>query len=157
MTSREGFTEDALDLLEAFETHHVRYVVVGAHAMAVHGVPRATGDLDVLVDPTPENARTVVAALLAFGAPLSAHGVGAADFTAPDAVYQLGLPPRRIDLLTGISGVTFAEAWGTRVHVDVGSLRVPFLARDVLIKNKRAAGRAKDLADLEVLVRQRGK
>lgn len=146
-----GFNEDFLDVLRELGAAGVQYVIVGAHALAVHGVPRATGDLDVFVRPTLDNSRRVVAALRAFGAPLDAHGITDGDFCRPGTVYQLGLPPRRIDVLTAISGVSFDEAWATRVEVQVGETPVAFLGRESLLRNKVASGRPKDLADLEIL------
>jgi hypothetical protein len=143
--------EDFRDLLAAFLEADVRFLVVGAHAMAVHGVPRATGDLDVWIAADPENAERTWSAVSRFGAPLSSLGVTQTDFGRPDQVVQVGLPPRRIDILTSISGVTFEEAWPDRVIRKVGGLEVPFLGRSALVQNKRASGRAKDLADLEAL------
>jgi len=101
---------DFRDLLAAFLEAGVRFLVVGAHAMAVHGVPRATGDLDVWIAPDPENADRAWSALAVFGAPLAATGVARADFGRPEQVVQVGLPPRRIDILTSISGVAFEDA-----------------------------------------------
>ena len=142
---------DFRDLLAAFLGADVRFLVVGAHAMAVHGVPRATGDLDVWIAPDPENADRAWSAVVRFGAPLSSMGVTRADFGRPDQVVQVGLPPRRIDILTSISGVAFDDAWPDRVIHEIEGLAVPFLGRAALIRNKRASGRAKDLADLEAL------
>ena len=149
--SRPDFNEDFLDLLRALVDAEVEFVVVGAHALAAHGVPRATGDLDVFVRPSGVNAARVVTALRAFGAPLEAHGVTQADFERQDTVYQIGLPPRRIDLLTSISGVPFDEAWATRVEVDLAGLRVFVLGLAALLKNKRATGRPKDAVDADAL------
>jgi hypothetical protein len=143
--------EDFRDLLAALLGAEACFLVVGAHAMAVHGVPRATGDLDVWVAGDPANADRVWSALLAFGAPVAAMGVSRDDLTQPDRVVQIGLPPRRIDILTSISGVAFAEAWSGRVTHDVSGLAVPFLGRVALVRNKRATGRTKDQADLEAL------
>jgi hypothetical protein len=143
--------EDFRDLLAAFLAAGVRFVVVGAHAMAVHGVPRATGDLDVWIDPDPENAERAWSAVVRFGAPMSSMGVTREDFARPDQVVQIGLPPRRIDVLTSISGVTFEDAWPDRVVHEIEGLAVPFLGRAALVRNKRASARAKDLADLEAL------
>jgi hypothetical protein len=142
---------DFLDLLAAFLEAGVRFLVVGAHAMAVHGVPRATGDLDVWIAPDPGNADRAWAALVRFGAPLAAMGVTRADFGRLDQVVQVGLPPRRIDILTSISGLGFEDAWPDRVTHETEGLAVPFIGRAALIRNKRASGRAKDLADLEAL------
>lgn len=151
MGSWGGLNPDFADMLHALVESNVEFVVVGAHAMAMHGMPRATGDLDIFVRPSPENAARVLDALRAFGAPLDAHGVTLHDLTTPGTVYQLGLPPRRIDLLTEISGLSFREAWASRVVVDLDSLRIGFLGRDALIRNKRATGRDKDLVDLRIL------
>jgi len=107
--------EDFRDLLSAFVDAGARFLVVGAHALAVHGIPRTTGDLDVWVEPSAENARRVWRALAAFGAPLNEWRVREADFALPDVVIQLGLPPYRIDVMTSITGVTFAEAWDGRL------------------------------------------
>jgi len=142
---------DFRDLLAALVEAHVRFLVVGAHAMAVHGVPRATGDLDVWIASDPGNAERVWSAVARFGAPLTSLGVTPEDFGRPDQVVQVGLPPRRIDILTSISGVTFDEAWPDRVTHETEGLAVPFLGRAALVRNKRASGRAKDLADLEAL------
>lgn len=143
--------EDFRDLLRALLEAGARFLVVGAHAMAVHGVPRATGDLDVWIAVDPDNADRVMQALVRFGAPVSTLGVSRADFLRQDQVVQIGLPPRRIDVITSISGVGFDDAWAGRVTQDVAGVAVPFLGRDALLRNKRAAGRAKDLADLEAL------
>ena len=119
--------------------------------MAVHGVPRATGDLDVWIERTPENAGRVFAGLLRFGAHLTSLGVSEADLMKPDSVVQIGLPPRRIDVLTDITGVDFESAWAGRVNHLFGGLDAPFIGRDDLLRNKRATGRLKDRADVEAL------
>jgi hypothetical protein len=143
--------EDFRDFLAALLGTGTRFLVVGAHAMAVHGVPRATGDLDVWIAADAGNVDRAWAALLRFGAPVESMGVSREELSRPDQVVQIGLPPRRIDLLTSISGVSFGEAWPMRVTHEVEGLQVPFLGRASLVQNKRAAGRAKDLADLEAL------
>lgn len=142
---------DFRDLLAAFLSHRVRFLVVGAHALAVHGLPRATGDLDLWVESIPANGDRVWHALAAFGAPLDTLDLTRNDFVRPDVVVQLGLPPRRIDVLTSLSGLTFPEAWEDRLEQEVGGLRVPFLGRRSLIRNKQATGRPKDLGDLDAL------
>ena len=141
--------QDFLDLLRAFIDCNVRFLIVGAYALAVHGRPRATGDLDVWVDATPENAAKVMAALEQFGAPT--EQVSAEDFSQPGIVFQMGLPPLRIDVLTELSGLTFAEAWSTRTRAAFGPVTVDVIGREAFIKNKRATGRARDLGDLEAL------
>lgn len=144
---------DFRDLLAEFAAAGVEFLVVGGHAVARHGHVRATLDLDVLVRPSAENSRRVFTALASFGAPLAAHGVTPADFERPGAVYQLGLPPTRIDVLTSIDGVDFETAWATRVPGDFDGVPAAFLGREALIRNKRAAGRPKDLRDADELER----
>ncbi len=139
-------------MLTALLEAQVEFMIVGAHAMAVHGVPRATGDIDVLVRPSPENATRVMEALAIFGAPVHQHGVTRLDFEQPETVYQIGLPPRRIDLLTSITGVSFEEGWSSRVSVARDGLMLPFLGRDALVRNKRATARDKDLLDVKLLL-----
>lgn len=151
MGEQAELNEDFVDLLRSLIAARVEFVIVDAHALAAHGLPRATGDLDVFVEPSPENAERVIEALRAFGAPLDAHGVSRADFEAPDNVYQVGLPPGRIDLMTSISGVSFAEARATRIVIDLASMKLPVLGRDALVKNKRATGRPKDIVDADAL------
>jgi hypothetical protein len=141
--------QDFVDLLRAFVAHDVRYLVVGAYALGAHGRPRATGDLDVWVDATPDNAVRVMAALAEFGAPLDQIGID--DFSRPGIVLQMGLPPRRIDVLTELTALTFGEAWQDRLRARFGPIEVDFLGRDALVRNKRAVGRARDLGDLEAL------
>jgi hypothetical protein len=140
---------DFIDLLRAFVSADVRFLVVGAHALAVHGRPRATGDLDVWVDATPDNAGRVMQGLKDFGAPL--EGVTSDDFSRPGIAYQIGLPPLRIDVLTELTGLDFSEAWPGRVCQTIGGLEIPFVGRDDFIRNKEATGRLRDLADIEDL------
>lgn len=142
---------DFLDFLAALLEAQARFLVVGAHALAVHGVPRATGDIDIWIDRVPENVERVWRACLAFGVPTGSLNVSQSDLSRPDMVVQIGLPPRRIDLLTDVSGISFAYAWDERFEYAVGDLTVPFLGRTALIKNKQASGRLKDLADVEAL------
>lgn len=143
--------EDFRDFLAALLQTGTRFLVVGAHALAVHGVPRATGDLDVWIESDAANAERAWTALLRFGAPLEAMGVSRQDLTRPEQVVQIGLPPRRIDLLTSITGVSFDDAWSERAVHEVEGMAVPFLGRAALVRNKRATGRARDIADLEAL------
>jgi len=141
--------QDFVDLLRAFIAAEVRFLIVGAYALAIHGRPRATGDLDVWIEPSRENARRVMRALAAFGAPLGE--VSEADFTTPGVTYQIGVPPGRIDVLTDLTGLSFADAWPDRVQKPFGDVTVDFIGRDAFIRNKRATGRAKDLGDIEGL------
>jgi hypothetical protein len=139
--------QDFVDLLQAFVAHDVRFLIVGAYALALHGRPRATGDLDVWVDPTPENAQRVVHALAAFGAPMDQ--VSEADFASPGVVLQLGVAPGRIDILTALTGLAFEDAWPGRVREAIGDVVVDFIGRESFVRNKRATGRPKDLGDIE--------
>ncbi len=129
-----------------------RFLLVGAHAIAAHGIPRATRDIDFWIDPEIENAKRVWSALLRFGAPLSALGISERDVRTPGMVLQLGVVPNRIDLMTSISGIErFAEAWDRRVMTELGDVAVPVLSLEDLRATKRASGRKRDLLDLEML------
>ncbi len=127
----------------------VRFLIVGGYALAVHGHPRFTKDLDVWLWLDPENAERLVLALDDFG--FGSLGLSAGDFTLPDTVVQLGYAPKRIDLLTSIDGVDFDAAWATRAEIDIDGRSVPFISRQDLITNKQAAGRLQDLADVAAL------
>ena len=137
------------EFIGLLSSHRVRFVVVGAHALALHGHPRATGDLDILVEPSPDNATRIGAALADFGFPALARQ--AARFSEPDRMATLGREPLRIDVMTSISGVTFAAAWRNRRRVRVDGQVVGFLGRRDLLRNKRAAGRPQDAADVALL------
>jgi hypothetical protein len=139
--------QDFVDLLRAFNDANVRYLVVGAYALALHGRPRATGDLDLWIDATPENATRVMQALAAFGAPLT--DVTAEDFAREGIVFQIGVPPGRIDILTALTGVTFNEAWSDRLRRPFGEVDVDFIGREAFLRNKRLMGRPKDVGDIE--------
>src|SRR5688572_15928168 len=125
---------DFVDLLRAFIAADVRFLVVGAYALAIHGRPRATGDLDVWVEASVANAHRVMDALREFGAPM--HHLREGDFAAAGVTYQMGLPPRRIDILTELTGLAFADAWPGRVRRPFGDLEVDFIGRDDFIRNK---------------------
>jgi predicted nucleotidyltransferase len=137
--------DDLREFVALLLSRGVEFVVVGGHAVAFHGYPRMTDDVDLLVRPTEENGQRIVGALQEFG--FGAIGLTADDFTAPDRVIQLGRVPNRVDLLTQIYGVTFDEVWATRVQADLDGLNVAMIGREPLIRNKRATGRAQDLAD----------
>jgi hypothetical protein len=129
-----------------------RFLIVGGYAVAVHGRPRATKDLDVWVEASPENARCVLQALRAFGAPL--HGLTERDLETPGVGLQIGIPPQRIDVLTQVSGLLFEDAWPNRFEIALASdLTCPFVGLADLLKNKRAAGRPQDMADVAALER----
>jgi hypothetical protein len=140
---------DFRELLESFNAHQVEYLIVGGYALAFHGAPRFTGDLDLLVRPTPENARRILGALGAFG--FGSLGLTEADFSKADRVVQLGVPPVRIDLVTSITGVDWERAAAGGAAGRFGSVDVRYLGREEFIANKRATGRHKDLADIEAL------
>lgn len=137
------------DLFAEFNVAGVEYLLVGAHALAVHGHVRATKDIDVWVQPTPQNARRVLTALQTFGAWLD--DLSADDLSRADTIVQLGVPPLRIDIITGIDGVDFESAWRARVVTSFLDQPVNVLSREHLLQNKRASGRTQDLADVEAL------
>ena len=140
---------DYVDLLREFIAAEVRFLIVGAYAVALHARPRATGDLDIWIEPTRENATRAWKALAAFGAPLAE--LSESDLSTPGIVYQIGVAPRRIDVLTSLTGVEFASAWPERASGRMGPLECPFIGRAALIRNKRALDRPRDRADLEFL------
>ena len=140
---------DFKDMLSALSEAGAEFLVVGAYALAAHGYPRATGDMDLWVRPTLGNAQRVWNALVAFGAPISKLTME--DFATEDIVYQIGVAPCRIDILTSISAVTFDEAWEHCLSITLGGLEVSVLGRDDLVRNKRASARPKDIADADTL------
>ncbi len=142
---------DFVEMLSELCAARAEFMIVGAHALAVHGVPRATGDIDIWTNCSADNADRVFRALQAFGAPLFDLSVD--DLRRDDTVFQIGVPPGRIDILTGISGVIFQDAWSRRVMIDLPDVAepIPVLSREDFIVNKRASGRAKDLLDLRLL------
>lgn len=140
---------DFRDLLKLFNEHKVEYIIIGAYALAFHGAPRYTGDIDILVKPDARNAQRVMAALDEFG--FGSVGLKAEDFESPNKIVQLGVPPVRMDIITSITGFSWEEASSGRVQGKYGSLPVYFIGRTQFISNKRALGRKKDLADLEAL------
>jgi len=138
-----------VEILKAFRDEGVEHLVIGAHALAAHGHVRATLDIDLWVKPTHENAGRTWRALQRFRAPLSKMKVG--DFAEPQVLYQIGIPPSRIDIMTSVTGLEFDEAWPNRIMASFGDVVVPVLGLEDMRKAKRAAGRLKDLADLEEL------
>ena len=140
---------DLKEFIELLNAHEVRYLVVGAHALAFHGRPRYTGDIDFFVDSSPENAQRINTALQEFG--LIDIDLNAADFTTPDMVVQLGVEPNRVDIMTSISGVMFGEAWDSRAPGELDGLPVQFISKELLRRNKAAVARKQDLADLDYL------
>lgn len=146
--------QDFSDLLRAFSNGGVEYLVVGAHALSLYDRARTTKDLDVWVRPSPENATRTWHALAQFGAPLDALTIE--DLTDEDTVFQIGVPPIRIDVLTSISGVTFDEAWPNRNDVERDGMMVPFIGVHEFLRNKDAAGRDQDRVDAARVRRRLG-
>jgi len=140
---------DLREFIGLLNSHGVEYVIVGAHSLAFHGRPRYTGDLDILVRPSAENAKKIATVLVEFG--FAESDFKSSDFVEPGQIIQLGRIPNRIDLLTGISGVATGAAFETRIPTELAGVPVFMLSKDLLIQNKRAVGRPQDLADLDAL------
>ena len=141
--------EDYRDMLQCLADEGVKFLLVGAYALAAHGFPRATMDIDIWVMPSPENAQAVLRALRRFGSPQ--HGLTAADLQNDDTIFQIGVAPRRIDIITGASGLRFHETFAQSTPVDIEGIAVRVPSLDDLIRNKKASGRTKDLADVDAL------
>jgi len=141
-----------VEMLCALSDAGADYLIVGAYALAAHDCPRATGDLDIWVRASEENAPRVLRAIDAFGMPID--GLSPAELTAPGLVVQFGFEPQRIDIMTSITGVMFDDAWPNRMYVDIEGRQHPVIGRQDLITNKRATGREKDLLDLKALNRR---
>lgn len=140
---------DYKDMLQVLLDNGVKFLLVGAYAMGAHGYPRATGDIDIWVEPSAENSARVYRSVAVFGAPL--HEIDETTFAKPDVVFQIGVAPRRIDIITTISGVGFDDAYQQRQIVEIEDLSIPILSLGNLIKNKRATGRDKDRLDADQL------
>ncbi|HEX3456981.1 MAG TPA: hypothetical protein VHR97_03420 [Candidatus Baltobacteraceae bacterium] len=138
-----------IELLRALNAEGAEYLIVGAYAFAFHGRPRATGDVDLFVGSDSENAGKVWRALLTFGAPL--EDLRRSDLASPGTFFVMGRPPNQIDLITAIDGVTFEQAWATRIESTYGDVPVSYIGRAELIANKKAAARPQDLADVSYL------
>ena len=136
-------------MLSELTEARVEFLLIGAYALAAHGFPRATGDLDLWVRPEPGNAVKVHGALARFGSPL--HELSVEDLSTPDVVFQIGVEPSRIDILTTISGVEFSDAWARRLQIEIEGIQISVIGRNDLIVNKRACGRPKDIADANEL------
>jgi hypothetical protein len=150
--SEDNFMEvqqDFKELLALFNAHKVEYVIVGGYALAFHGAPRYTGNIEILVRPDEHNAKLVLKALAEFG--FGSVGLKEKDFVLPDKVVQLGVPPVRVDIMTSLSGISWEEAHSGRVAGKYGDITVHYLGRKQFVANKKATGRRKDLADLEAL------
>ena len=141
--------KDYKEMLQCLLEENVRFLLVGAYAVAVHGFPRATKDIDFFVWATPENAANLMRALTKFGAPL--HDISEADLSSEGVVFQIGNSPRRIDIMTNISGVKFEQAYANKTTISIEGIEVPVISLKDLIANKRASARTQDLADVEKL------
>lgn len=140
---------DLREFIELLNAHEVRYLIVGGYAVAYHGYPRMTGDIDFFVEVSEQNAEKLGTVLRAFG--FGGLGLTADDFLQPDIIVQLGYPPNRIDLLASISGVAFADAWEQRISDEVDGVPMIFVDKATLLANKRSSARPKDLADVAFL------
>lgn len=143
--------ENFRDTLLALNGAGAEYLLVDAYALAAHASPRATGDIDIWIRADAESAKRVWSALMSFGAPTTQLDIG--DFTTPEIAFQIGLPPQRIDILTSISGVEFADAWNCRMVVEIDGMSVPVLGLKDLLINKSSSGREKDLSDIPTIKR----
>ncbi len=141
--------EDYKEMLQSLADEQVKFLLVGAYALAAHGYPRATMDIDIWVMPSPANAEAVLRALRRFGSPL--HGLTVEDLQKDDTIFQIGVAPRRIDIITGASGLKFDGAFSRSIETDIEGLKIHIPSLDDLIRNKKASGRTKDLADAEAL------
>jgi len=140
---------DFKEFIQLLNDNGVRFLVVGGYAVALHGYPRYTKDIDLWIEPIPDNADKIVMALDQYG--FSSLGLKAADFLEPDSIIQLGYPPNRIDLITTLPGIEFGDCYPSRITTEMDGVMVSFIDLENLRKNKRASGRAQDLADLENL------
>lgn len=149
----EAFVDDFRELLTTFADEGVEFVLIGGWALALHGYGRGTDDLDILVRPTPENAARVFRALVLFGAPVSTHGVTERLFAQSGYGYRMGVKPNLIEVLTKVDGIGFDEAIAEGKRFELDGRVIQYIGREALLKNKRAAGRPKDLADVDWLER----
>lgn len=141
--------KDYKDILQIFIDNKIQFLVVGAYALGAYGYPRATGDIDLWVMASPENSAKVYKALVQFGAPMSQ--INEKTFSEQGIIFQIGIAPRRIDVITKINGVDFQQAWTARQEIIIDSLKVPFISKQDLIKNKESTGREKDRLDAQQL------
>ena len=141
--------EDYKEILQILLSNKAKFLVVGAYAMGAYGYPRATGDFDIWVEATAENSKKIYKSLSDFGTPLSS--ITEKTFAGKELIFQIGVTPRRIDIITHIDGVTFEEAYKSKIFIKIENLRVPFLSKENLIKNKESTGREKDRLDANYL------
>jgi len=146
---------DYREILQIFLEEHVKFIIIGAYALGVHGMPRATGDIDIFVRADAENSRKIYQALIRFGAPVS--DLTPLDFTAEGIIFQIGVVPRRVDIITSIDGISFDEAYEDKVTAEVEGLTIPVLSVESLIRNKEASGREKDILDVKILKKHLGR
>ena len=141
--------EDYNEMLQILLNNEVTFLIVGAYAMGAYGYPRATGDFDIWVDASTENSKKIYKSLSEFGTPIS--DVTENTFTEKGIIFQIGIAPRRIDIITHIDGVTFQEAYKSRENIEIETLSIPFISKENLIKNKQSTGREKDKLDADYL------
>jgi alpha/beta superfamily hydrolase len=141
--------EDYRDMLQTLLGNEVKFLIVGAYALAAYGYPRATGDFDIWVEASPENSKKILFSIASFGASIS--GLTANTFTEKGIIFQIGVAPRRIDLITHIDGVDFEDAYPSRKVIVMEGLNLPFISKENLIQNKKSTGRDKDLVDAKHL------
>ena len=141
---------DYKEMLQILINNEVKFLIGGAYAMGVHGYPRATGDIDIWVEASAENAKKIYKSLFEFGAPL--QKIRQETFEAEDIIFQIGVAPRRIDIITSIDGVVFADAYDSRELVEIENLSIPFISKKNLITNKQSTGREKDKLDAKYLI-----
>lgn len=141
--------EDYKEILQILLSNKAKFLVVGAYAMGAYGYPRATGDLDIWVEASAENSKNIYKSISEFGAPLS--DITEETLTEKGIIFQIGIAPRRIDIITHIDGVIFEEAYKTKEFIEIENLRVPFLSKENLIKNKESTNREKDRLDADYL------
>jgi hypothetical protein len=145
--------EDYKEILQLLLKEKVKFLVVGAYALGVHGYPRATGDIDIWVEASSVNSKKVFQVLVKFGSPIK--GISEETFSVKDIIFQIGVPPRRIDIITGIDGVAFAAAFKNKKMVAIQDFKIPFLSYTDLISNKKSTGRDKDLLDVKYLQKKK--
>lgn len=146
---KPNWTEEFREFVASLNRNEVRYVMLGGYAVAWHGHPRFTGDVDFFIERTPENAGRVVKAIEDFG--LACLGISAADLLAEESCVYFGASPWRVDIINFATGITFGDAWASRIQADIDGTPCHIISRDLLLRNKRATGRSKDIADVETL------
>ncbi len=141
--------KDYKEMLQILLEENVKFIIVGAYALAVYGYPRATGDIDIWIEAEKDNSKKIINSLIKFGAPL--ENITEKDFQQEDVIFQIGVAPRRIDIITSIDGVEFDEAYKDKIIIEINGLKIPILSFEKLIKNKESTGREKDKLDAKML------